>query len=92
MKSVSLTAVALALSASSVIAQTADHAPTKPAADAAAKYDRELKQTGPANAGQGAGNSSSGASTGSGLEATRNKTGPADRGTTAPRPKNDKSR
>jgi hypothetical protein len=87
-RSVSLTASVLALSASSVVAQTADHAPTKPAADAAAQYDRKLKQTGPANAGQ----SSSGDSTGADAAATRNKKPPADGEPAAGSFKNDKSR
>lgn len=83
--SLTLVAPVLALSAGSVFAQTADHAPTKPAADAAARYDRSLEQTAPANA-KGSDDSSSGASTGTDPPATKNKTAPVNGETAAPNP------
>jgi hypothetical protein len=46
------------------LSQTADHAPTKPAADAAARYDRSLQQSAPSNLKNKPADSSSGASTG----------------------------
>jgi hypothetical protein len=80
----------LAFSASPAFAQTADHAPTKPAADAAARYDRSVEQSAPPNAAKGSGDSSSGASTGTNPSATRNHGVPADGETVAP--KSDKSK
>ncbi len=44
--SLTLVSTVVVLSAGPAFAQTADHAPTKPAADAAAKYDKGLRQSG----------------------------------------------
>jgi hypothetical protein len=73
----------LAFTAGPAFAQTADHAPTKPAADAAARYDRSVEQSAPPNAAKG--DNSSGASTGTNPSATRNQGAPADGETAAPK-------
>ena len=79
-RSLTLIASVLSISAGSVIADTADHAPTKPAADAAARYDRSLEKTGPANATKGSDDGASGASTGTDPSPTQgNADGEADR-------------
>ncbi len=75
-RSLALGASVLALGAGPILAQTADHAPTKPAADAAARYDRSLQQSAPANATEGSRDSPSGASTGTDPSATGNKSAP----------------
>lgn len=68
-RSLTFVASVLALSAGPAFAQTADHAPTKPAADAAARYDRSMeKKPDPANAAKGSDDSSSGASSGTKTE------------------------
>lgn len=62
MKSIlTLFAVTIVIAAGPVAAQTADHAPTKPAADAADQYDKGLR---PADAARNADDSSTGGSTG----------------------------
>lgn len=82
--SLTFAALGLLLGAGAVFAQTAEHAPTKPAADAAAQYDRSLKEAAHANAKDGSDDSSSGGSTGTDPSATRNKAAPDIGETAAP--------
>ena len=87
-RSVTLIASVLALSAGPAFSQTADHAPTKPAADAAARYDRSMEQkSDPANATKGSDNGSSSASTGA-----KNETAPVNGETAAPNSTTGKSK
>lgn len=60
-----LVAVAVAVSSGSAVAQTADHAPTKPAAEAAARYDRSAGKSAPGGA-KGADDNATGLSSGAG--------------------------
>jgi hypothetical protein len=83
----------IAFGTGSGLAETADHAPTKPAADAAARYDRSLERNAPANSRQRPDDGVSGASSGTGDPdplVGGGKAAPADRESSAPNSTMDK--